>query len=80
MTCLRVRDFDSVKVEPLSLSIVKDEAYGIDESYLSYYCRFMTLMLPMPPLSGVKCDLDMVVEVDFCACAMPDGALFKLIV
>jgi len=45
---------DSVKVKPLPLSIVKDEPYTVDEGYLSYCCRFLTLMLSMPPLSGVK--------------------------
>jgi len=50
---------DSMNVEPLPLSIVRDKPYAIDEGYLSYCYKFMILMLSMPPLSGVERNLDM---------------------
>jgi len=57
---------DSVKVDTLPLSIVKDEPHTVDGGYLGYCCRFMTLLLSMPPLGGVEHDFDMEIDIDFC--------------
>ena len=56
---------DSMKVKPLPLSIIKDEPDAVNEDYLSYCCIFVTLMLFMPPMSGIERKLDMEVEFDF---------------
>ena len=57
---------DSVNVKLLPLSLVKDKHYSFDECYLSYYCRFMTLLVSMHPLSGVKRDMHVELDFDFC--------------
>jgi len=55
-----------VIVKSLSPSIVKGEPYAIDEGYLSDLCRFVTLiMMSMPPMSGVECNMDVDVEMTF---------------
>jgi len=53
-------------VEHLPPVTVKDEPYVVHEGYVSHCCRFMTLMLFMPPLSGVERDMNMEIEFDFC--------------
>ena len=67
-------ELDSVKVEPLPPNNIKDEPYAIDEGYLSVCCRFMTLILSMPPLNGVENDFDMDVEFDFYQGELSNGA------
>jgi len=39
----------------------------------------MTLMLLIPPLSGVECDLVMEVEFEFCEGAHSDGVCLRLL-
>ena len=66
-----------MKVEPLPISIVKDEPDAVNENYLSYCCRFVTLMLFMPPMSGIESDME--VEFDFCASGRSDGVHPKIV-
>ena len=56
---------NSVKVDSLPPSIIKGEPYAIDEIYLSNCCSSMTLMMSMPPMGGVECDMDVDVEIEF---------------
>jgi len=42
---------DGDTVDSLSPSIVKDEPYAINEGYFSNCCRFVTLMMFIPPMS-----------------------------
>ena len=46
-------------------SIVEDEPYAVDEGYLNNYCRLVTLMMFMPPVSGVECDMNVDIEIEF---------------
>ena len=63
-----------MKAKTLPHSIIKDELYAVDRGYLSYCCRFVTLILSMPPLNGVKNEFDMEVEFDFCEGGPSNGA------
>jgi len=45
--------------------IAKGEPYAVDEGYLSDLHRFITLMMSMPPMSGVDCDMDVDIETVF---------------
>ena len=67
-------------VENMPLSIVKKAPYAFDKSYLSYCYRFVTLMLIMPPLSGIQIDLDMEFESNFCKGSPFVGVLPKMII
>ena len=73
------QEFDSLNVEPLPLSIVKDKSYSFGEDYLSYCCRFTTLLLSMPPLSGIKRDMDVDLDFDFYKGGSSNGACPKSI-
>jgi len=53
INCVLLEGLDHTKVEYLPPSIVKGEHYTIDEGALSDLCRFLTLMMSMPPRSGV---------------------------
>jgi len=52
-------------VDSLPLSIIEDKHYTIDEGYVSDCCRFITLMMSMPLMSGGARELDVDVELDF---------------
>ena len=54
-----------MKVEYLPPSIVKGEPYAIDEGYFSDLCRFVTLMMSMPPMSGAENDIYIDIEIVF---------------
>jgi len=69
---------DNVKVKSMSPSIVKGEPYTIDKGYLSDLCRFVTLMMFMPPMSGVKCDMDVKIDIAFEG-GLSDGAHPRII-
>jgi len=71
---------DTVKVRHLPPVIVKDKLYVVGDGYLSYCYRFITLILFMPPLNGVKRDMDMEIKFDFCKGAPSHGARPKIIV
>jgi len=43
---------DDVTVDSLPPSIIRDEPYAVDEGYLSNLCKFVTLWMFMPPISG----------------------------
>jgi len=43
---------DGLTVDSLPPSIIKDEQYAVDEGYLSDCCKFMTLLISMPLMSG----------------------------
>jgi len=43
---------DDIKVDSFPPSIVETKPCAIDEGYLSSYCRFVTLWMSMPPMSG----------------------------
>ena len=57
--------FDNVKVDSFPPSIVKTKPYAIDEGYLSACCRFVTLWMSMPPMSGGVHEMDVDVEFGF---------------
>ena len=52
-------------VESLLPSIIEDEPYAVDEGYLSDCCRFITLLMSMPPISGGVYELDVNFELKF---------------
>jgi len=56
---------DGVKVDSFPPSIIEDNPYTIDEGYMSGCCRFVTLLMFMPPMSGGVPDLDVDVELKF---------------
>ena len=64
----------------MPLSIVKDEPDTINEDYLSYCWRLMTLMLSMPPMSEVVRNLDMELDFDFCEGGPSNGARREIVV
>jgi len=66
-------------VDCLLPRIVEDEPYAVDEGYLSNCCRFMTLLMFMPPMSGGKHDLDMELRIEF-RCRLFAGANPRMIV
>jgi len=43
---------DNVKVDHFPPDIVETKSYAIDEGSLSTCCRFATLWMSMPPMSG----------------------------
>jgi len=63
-----------MKVKPFSPSIINYKPYSIDKGYLSDCCRFVTLILFMPPLNRVEKKFNMNVEFDFCEGGPSDGA------
>jgi len=56
---------DGVTIDSLSPSIIKDKPYAVDKDYLSDCCRFITLMMSMPPTSGEVHELDLDFELEF---------------
>jgi len=73
--------FDQVKVdlvEHITPSIVKDVPYTFDEGSLSYCYKFVTLMLPMPPLCG-GVYVDMEFKFGFYEGGLSNGACLKMI-
>jgi len=73
------QELDSVNVEPLPLSIIKEKPHSFYEGYLSYYHRYITLPLAMAPLSGANHDMDVEVELDFYEGGLSNGAFPKII-
>jgi len=57
-------------VDSVPPSIVEIEPYAVDEGYLSACCRFVTLWMSMPPMSGGEQEMDLDVEFD---CGLDDG-------
>jgi len=53
---------NGVTVDSLPPNIVENEPYVVDEGCLSNLCRFMTLMMFMPPMDDIRCDFDVVFE------------------
>ena len=51
--------------DSLPPSIVENEPYAVDEGCLSNLCRFVTLMMFMPPMDGIGCDVDVEFDVVF---------------
>jgi len=56
---------DGVTVDSLPPSIIEDKPCAVDEGYLSGLCRFVTLMMSMPPVEGVEYDVDVDINVEF---------------
>jgi len=52
---------DDGEVDSFPPSIVETKPYAVDERYLSACCRFVTLWMSMPPVSGGVHEMD----VDF---------------
>ena len=46
-------------------NIVETEPYAVDEGYLSSCCRFITLWMSMPLVSGCVQELDLNMKFDF---------------
>jgi len=68
---------DGVTADSLPPSIIEDEPYAVNEGYLSDYCRFITLWMSMPPMSGGVPEL----HVDFGLEFGPfDGDVLRMIV
>jgi len=49
---------DDVKVDSFPPNIVEIEPYAVDKGYLSTCCRFVTLWMFMPPMSGGVHEMD----------------------
>jgi len=45
--------------------IIEDKSYAVDEGYVSDCCRFITLMMSMPPISGGVPELDLDIDLEF---------------
>ena len=56
---------DGITVDSLPLSIIKDEPYAVDEGYLSSCCKFVTLWMSMPSMSGGVPELDVDFGLEF---------------
>jgi len=59
-------------------SVVKGKPCTVDEGYLSDLCRFMILMMFMLPMSGVECNMDVEIEIEFEG-GPSDGADLRII-
>ena len=68
-----------MEVKSLPRSIVKSEPYAIDEGYLSDLYRFVSLMISMPPMSGVECDKDVDIGIEFKG-GPTDGAHSRIVI
>jgi len=69
---------DGVTMDFFPSSIVEDEPYAIDETYLSFCYRFTILLMSMPSMSGGEHELDVDVEIDFEG-GPSDGAHHRII-
>ena len=49
----------------MQLSTIKNEAYAVDKGSLISLCIFVTLMMSMPPMDGIKYDVDVDIDVKF---------------
>ena len=67
-------------MDSFPLNLVKANPCAVDEGYLSARCKFTILMLSMLLMSGVKHDLDMEVNFDFCEGGPSKGARPKIII
>ena len=56
---------DDVKVDSFPPIIVETNPYTVDEVYFSTCCRFVTLWMSMPPMSGCIYEMDLEFEVEF---------------
>ena len=56
---------DDVTVDSSPPSIVENEPYAIDEGYVSDCCRFVTLWMSVPPMSGGVHELDLKFRIEF---------------
>jgi len=70
---------DDVTVDSLPPTIVENEPYAIDQGCLSILCRFMTLMMSIPPVDGIGCDVDVEFDVVFEG-RSSDGAHHRIVV
>jgi len=68
-----------VKVNSLPPKIINNERYAIDKGYLTDLCKFMTLMMYIPRMDGVECDVDVDTDVVFEG-GPSDGAHPRIIV
>jgi len=66
-------------MESLPPSIVENKHYAVGEGCLSNLCRFVTLMMSIPPIDGVGCNVDVEFDVAFEA-GPSDGAHPRIIV
>jgi len=56
---------DGVMVDSLPPSIVKNKPYVVDEGCFNNLFRFVTLMISMPPMDDIGCDVDVEFDVVF---------------
>jgi len=56
---------DGVTVDSLPPSIIQDNPYVIDEGCVSECCRFITLLISMPPMSGRAPEIDVDFRLEF---------------
>jgi len=68
---------DGVTVESLPPNIIEDKPYVINKGYLGDCCRFITLLMSMPPMSGSAHELDVDIGLQF---GPSDGASPHMIV
>jgi len=55
---------DNDKEDSIPPTIVETEPYAVDEGYLNECCRFMTLWMSIPPMSGGLEEVDLEMELD----------------
>jgi len=56
---------DDVTMDSLPPSIIEDKPYAVDESYVSDCCRFITLLMSVPPMSGDVPEIDVAFRLEF---------------
>ena len=56
---------DNVKEDSFPPNIIETKPYAIDEGYLSECCRFITLWMSMPLVSGELQEVDVDMDFDF---------------
>jgi len=64
-TLFKGSGLDGVTVDSLPPSVIGDMPYAVDEGYVSDCCRFITLMMSMPPTSGGVPNLNVDFELEF---------------
>jgi len=67
-------------VENFPPGIVKDKPYAFNKGYLSDYCRFVRMLLSLPPSRGVESDIHLGVEFGYHDNGPSDNVRYKIIV
>ena len=54
---------DNDKEDSIPPTIVETEPYAVDEGYLNECCRFMTIWMSLPPMSGGLEEVDSILSM-----------------